>query len=139
MRIVDFGDIEVLPSIETCHARLTQAVGQILAAGAMPVILGGDHSLSFAVMRALAAQYGQDGYSVLHFDTHADTGIYEAGVVTEHAVPFYRAVTEGHLNGRNLMQIGLLERTPRGRKVTHKTYKHLGKTPEGGHEQPALL
>src|SRR5205807_4946727 len=38
-----------------------------------------------------------------------------------------------------LMQIGLLERTPRGRKVTHKTYKHLGKTPEGGEKQAALL
>jgi len=40
-----------------------------------------------------------------------------------------------------LMQIGLLERTPRGRKVTHKTYKHLGKKPEAGKEttQPTLL
>ncbi|HSW37733.1 MAG TPA: Holliday junction branch migration DNA helicase RuvB [Candidatus Saccharimonadales bacterium] len=38
-----------------------------------------------------------------------------------------------------LMQIGLLERTPRGRKVTHKTYKHLGRTPKGGDEQPSLL
>jgi Holliday junction DNA helicase RuvB len=38
-----------------------------------------------------------------------------------------------------LMQIGLLERTPRGRKVTHKTYKHLGKTPGKDEDQPALL
>ncbi len=38
-----------------------------------------------------------------------------------------------------LMQIGLLERTPRGRKVTHKTYKHLGKKPKGDNDQPALL
>ncbi len=38
-----------------------------------------------------------------------------------------------------LMQIGLLERTPRGRKVTHKTYKHLGKSPENNNQQPALL
>jgi Holliday junction DNA helicase RuvB len=38
-----------------------------------------------------------------------------------------------------LMQIGLLERTPRGRKVTHKTYKHLGKKPRGDGKQPKLL
>jgi Holliday junction DNA helicase RuvB len=38
-----------------------------------------------------------------------------------------------------LMQIGLLERTPRGRKVTHKTYKHLGKQPDKDTNQPALL
>jgi Holliday junction DNA helicase RuvB len=38
-----------------------------------------------------------------------------------------------------LMQIGLLERTPRGRKVTHKTYKHLGRTPERDESQPSLL
>lgn len=38
-----------------------------------------------------------------------------------------------------LMQIGLLERTPRGRKVTHKTYKHLGKTPKSDRQQAALL
>jgi len=38
-----------------------------------------------------------------------------------------------------LMQIGLLERTPRGRKVTHKTYKHLGKKPNNSSEQAALL
>lgn len=38
-----------------------------------------------------------------------------------------------------LMQIGLLERTPRGRKVTHKTYKHLGRTPQQSADQPSLL
>jgi Holliday junction DNA helicase RuvB len=38
-----------------------------------------------------------------------------------------------------LMQIGLLERTPRGRKVTHKAYKHLGKKPRSDSTQAALL
>lgn len=38
-----------------------------------------------------------------------------------------------------MMQMGLLERTPRGRKVTHKAYKHLGKTPAGDQAQPSLL
>lgn len=73
----------------------------------MPVVLGGDHSLSLPVMRALGERFGDDGYSVIHFDTHADTGIYRPGVTAEHAAPFFRAVTEGSLLGRHLVQIGL--------------------------------
>jgi agmatinase len=107
MRIVDFGDCVTGPTIERCHAGLQDAVGQVLRAGAVPVVLGGDHSLSLPVFRALAQHYGADNYSVIHFDTHADTAIYEPGVTTEHATPFYRAVTEGHLLGENLVQIGL--------------------------------
>lgn len=107
LRIVDYGDAGIAPTIEGCHARLNGAVGDILAAGVMPVVLGGDHSLSLPVMRALAAHLGPEQYSVIHFDTHADTAIYQPGVTTEHAAPFYRAVTEGHLLGRNLTQIGL--------------------------------
>lgn len=106
LNVVDYGDIETVPDIAGCHTRLERAVGQILSAGAMPVALGGDHSLSLPVMRALSARYSAAGYSVIHLDTHADTEIYEPGV-TEHATPFYRAITEGHLVGENLIQIGL--------------------------------
>jgi agmatinase len=106
LTVVDYGDFAG-PTLEVCHARLQQAVEEVLDAGAMPVVLGGDHSLSLPVMRALGERYGADGYSVIHFDTHADTAIYEPGVTTEHAAPFYRAVTEECLLGRNLIQIGL--------------------------------
>src|SRR4051794_5819562 len=92
LRIVDYGDAPVGPSIETCHARLRETVAQILAAGAMPVVLGGDHSLSLPVLHALGEHLGLDNYSVIHFDTHADTGIYQPGATPEHAAPFYRAV-----------------------------------------------
>lgn len=107
LRVVDHGDAAVAPSIDRCHALLREAVGGVLVAGAVPVVLGGDHSLSLPVLQALAHHFGADGYSVIHFDTHADTGIYRPGETTEHATPFYRAVTEGHLVGENLQQIGL--------------------------------
>jgi agmatinase len=58
-------------------------------------------------MRALGEHLGAEEYSVIHFDTHADTAIYRRSATPEHAAPFYRAVTEGHLLGRNLVQIGL--------------------------------
>ena len=107
LKVVDYGDIEAAPSLEDCHARLQDAVHDIISAGAIAVVLGGDHSLSLPVMRALAGHLGSNGYSVIHFDTHADTEIYRPGVTTAHATPFYRAVDEGSLAGENLVQIGL--------------------------------
>ncbi len=85
-----------------CCAR---AWAEILAAGAIPIVLGGDHSLSTPVLQALAEHHGADGYSVVHFDTHADTGS-EVGEAP-HGVPFHRAVIDGHLDGRNIVQLGL--------------------------------
>ena len=57
------------------------------------------------MLQALAAHHGVDGFSVVHFDTHADTGSEEGEA--PHGVPFHRAVVDGHLDGRNIVQIGL--------------------------------
>ncbi len=104
--IVDYGDIEVRPSdLPRSHTLLQKGVSEILAAGAIPVVLGGDHSLSMPVLAALAGRFGSDGFSVIHFDTHADTGDYEGEA--PHGVPFHHAVRDGHLDGRNIVQVGL--------------------------------
>jgi agmatinase len=104
--VVDYGDIEVRSGdLAYAHDLLHAAVGEILAAGAVPIVLGGDHSLSTPVLRALSERFGIDGFSVIHFDTHADTGSDEREA--PHGVPFYRAVKDGHLDGRNIVQVGL--------------------------------
>ncbi len=104
--IVDHGDIEVRSGdLQRSHALLRQGVADILAAGAIPVVLGGDHSLSTPVLQALTARHGSDGFSVVHFDTHADTGSEEGEA--PHGVPFHRAVVDGDLDGRNIVQVGL--------------------------------
>jgi agmatinase len=104
--VVDYGDVEVYSSdLQRSHLLLRRGVAEILAAGAIPIVLGGDHSLSTPVLQALAEHHGADGYSVVHFDTHADTGS-EVGEAP-HGVPFHRAVIDGHLDGRNIVQIGL--------------------------------
>ena len=104
--IVDYGDIDARPSdLAWSHAALRQGVADILGAGAIPVVLGGDHSLSAPVLEALATHHGSDGFSVVHFDTHADTGSDEREA--PHGVPFYQAVRAGHLDGHNIVQIGL--------------------------------
>jgi agmatinase len=104
--IVDYGDIEVRSSdLARSHALLRRRVTEILTAGAIPIVLGGDHSLSTPVLAALADRHGIDGFSVVHFDTHADTGNHEGEA--PHGVPFHHAVVDGHLDGRNIVQIGL--------------------------------
>ncbi len=108
LRIVDYGDIEAVPgALERSHERLLRHVSEILAAKAIPIVLGGDHSLSYPVLKALADHLGPDGYAVIHFDSHADTGAEIFGVTNSHGTPFYRAVAEGSLRGDHIMQIGL--------------------------------
>lgn len=108
LKVVDCGDIDAAPAdLATSHERLRAAVAGILAAGAMPLVLGGDHSLSFPTLQALAAAHGTDGYAVIHFDTHTDTGADVLGVANSHGTPFYRGVTEGVLDGSHIFQIGL--------------------------------
>ena len=107
LRIVDWGDIDVTAgNIPHSHDLLAEAVGFALSAGTLPVVIGGDHSLSHAMLRALHAQYGADGYSVIHFDTHADTGDPATGE-PPHGTPFRAAIERGELDGSRIFQIGL--------------------------------
>lgn len=107
LRIVDWGDIDVIASdLPRSHALLAEAVGAALAADTLPIVLGGDHSLAHAMLAAMAERFGPDGYSVIHFDTHADTGV-DAEGEPPHGTPFRAAIERGHLRGGNIMQIGL--------------------------------
>ena len=108
LAVVDHGDVAVVPAdLRASHAALEGAVGDVLAAGALPVVLGGDHSLSGPMLAALARHHGPDGYAVLHFDTHADTGADVHGIALSHGTPFRTAIEAGHLRGEHLFQLGL--------------------------------
>ena len=74
-------------------------------AGAIPIVLGGDHSISEPDIRAVAATHGPVG--LVHFDTHTDTGTEVYGVEISHGTPFYRLVEQGHLDPQRYVQIGL--------------------------------
>ena len=106
LRVVDFGDAPVIPAdpVRT-HAAIEMLVGQVLAEGAIPVVLGGDHSISEPDIRAAAAVHGPVG--LVHFDTHTDTGTEVYGVEISHGTPFYRLVEQGRLDPRRYVQIGL--------------------------------
>jgi agmatinase len=106
LRVVDFGDAPVIPAdpVRT-HAAIEALVGQVLGVGAIPVVLGGDHSISEPDIRAVASAHGPVG--LVHFDTHTDTGTEVFGVEISHGTPFYRLVEQGHLDRRRYVQIGL--------------------------------
>jgi agmatinase len=106
LRIVDYGDAPVLPADPArTHAAIEQTVGEVLDAGVIPIVLGGDHSIAEPDLRACAARHGPLG--LLHFDTHTDTGTEVFGVEVSHGTPMYRAVGDGHVDPKRYVQIGL--------------------------------
>jgi agmatinase len=106
LRMVDFGDAPVLPADPArSHEAIEATVGQVLAAGAIPLVLGGDHSISEPDIRACAAKHGSVG--LVHFDTHTDTGKEVFGVEISHGTPMYRLVEEGAIDPKRYVQIGL--------------------------------
>lgn len=106
LRIVDFGDAPVIPADPTTsHAAIEATVGQVLAAGAIPVTLGGDHSITEPAVRACAAVHGPVG--MVHFDTHTDTGEEVFGVTVSHGTFIRHLIDDGHVAGSRYAQIGL--------------------------------
>jgi agmatinase len=106
LRMVDFGDAPVLPSDPArTHAAIERVVGQVVAAGAIPIVLGGDHSIAEPDLRACAAAHGPLG--LIHFDTHTDTGREVFGVEVSHGTPMFRLVESGHIDPARYAQIGL--------------------------------
>jgi agmatinase len=106
LAVVDFGDAPVIPAdAERSHAAIEALVGEVVEAGAVPVVLGGDHSISEPNIRAVARRHGPVG--LVHFDTHTDTGTEVFGVERSHGTPMYRLVRDGHVDPRRYVQIGL--------------------------------
>ena len=97
LHVVDFGDAAVVPadSVRT-HAEIERTVGQAIAAGTIPVVLGGDHSITEANVRAVATHHGPVGF--VHFDAHTDTGTEVFGVEHSHGTPMYWIVRDGHVD-----------------------------------------
>jgi agmatinase len=107
LKVVDFGDAAVLPAdaVRT-HAAIEALVGTVLEAGALPVILGGDHSISEPDIRAIAKHRGGP-VGLIHFDTHTDTGEVVFGAELSHGTIMYRLVEQGHVEPSRYVQIGL--------------------------------
>src|SRR5687768_11635830 len=108
LRVLDAGDVEMFSGdIETALPALEAAVETVARAGAIPVVLGGDHSIAFADAQGVANVLGHGRVSMIHFDAHADTGDIEFGSLWGHGQPMRRLIESGALRGDRFLQIGL--------------------------------
>jgi len=105
---VDYGDapIDIL-SGERSALPVHKMVKEIAEAGAIPVIVGGDHSLMYPDLVAVTDVYGKGNVGVIHFDAHFDGIPLLFGHYLSHGAPVRRVIDEGHVKGRNFVQIGL--------------------------------
>jgi agmatinase len=108
LHVVDHGDASVIPGdAAASHAAINAAVTRVLVAGAIPVVLGGDHSIAYPNISAVAAHHEHGSVAVVQFDTHADTATDIWGVKYSHGSPFRHLVDEGIIPGSRLVQVGL--------------------------------
>jgi guanidinopropionase len=106
LRVADIGDVPMQSrfSLEQCHADIGDFYARIHAAGVTPLSVGGDHSITLPILKAL----GRDRpVGLVHIDAHCDTsGAYE-GAKFHHGGPFRQAVLDGVLDPERTIQIGI--------------------------------
>jgi arginase len=109
--LIDAGDLALPDDGAQARAQIEQAVGRILETGARPLVLGGDHSITYPVLRACTRS--GPAPVVLHFDAHGDLYDEFEGDRYSHACPFARVMEEGLAT--RLIQIGIRTLTPHQR------------------------
>jgi agmatinase len=106
LRMVDVGDVHVIPgNIEKSFDQITEAMRYIFATGVFPVVLGGDHSVGYANVRAIAPYIGGH-VGIIHFDRHADTCETQMDE-RMHGTPWFHATNIPNAPPSNLVQIGI--------------------------------
>ena len=106
LSIADIGDVPINTfNLQKSMGIIEAFYDEVLAADIMPVTIGGDHTISLPILRAMAKKHGPVG--VIHVDAHADVNEHMFGEAIAHGTPFRRAVEEGLLDGERVVQIGL--------------------------------
>jgi agmatinase len=106
LSVVDAGDLDVTPgNAERTAAQIDAGLRPILDAGAIPLVLGGDHSIVLGELRAHARRHGPVGVVLL--DAHADTWDAYYGERYFHGTPFRRALEEGLVDPRRSLLAGM--------------------------------
>ena len=108
LTMADFGDAQVLHgAIELSFKNMKNFVAQIADGGAIPIIMGGDHAVSWPNVAALAEHHGYGRIGVVHFDAHADTAPLMPGQYASHGSHFRQLIDAGAINPKNFVQVGL--------------------------------
>lgn len=117
-RLVDVGDVDVSAD---ALARIEGSFRALAERGVRPIALGGDHAVTYPVLRGLAAAY--PGLTILHFDAHPDLYDELDGDRLSHACPFARIMEERL--ARRLVQLGIRTLTPHQRAQGERFGVHM--------------
>ncbi|MFD1708615.1 agmatinase [Siminovitchia sediminis] len=103
---IDYGDVPVVPGfIQETYENMVEVLAPMYQRGIVPIVMGGDHSITLGELRAAAKAYGP--VSLLHFDAHTDTVDSYFGQKYTHGTPFRRAVEEGLIDPTRSIQVGM--------------------------------
>ncbi|XP_047396013.1 agmatinase, mitochondrial isoform X1 [Sciurus carolinensis] len=118
LTVADLGDVNVnLYNLQDSCRLIREAYQKIVASGCVPLTLGGDHTITYPILQALAKKHGPVG--LLHVDAHLDTADKALGEKLYHGTPFRRCVEEGLLDCKRVVQIGI-----RGSSMTLDPYRY---------------
>jgi agmatinase len=108
LRVYDAGDVEMFSGDAARSVRdLQKCVYEVTRHGALPLILGGDHTITWPDAAGVAQHLGEGRVSLIHFDAHADTGDTEFGSLIGHGQPMRRLIESGAVRGDRFLQLGL--------------------------------
>ncbi len=106
MQVADIGDVPINTfDLKKSVGLIESFLGDVLAHGCVPLTLGGDHTLTWPILRAMKARHGP--VALIHVDAHADVNDTMFGERVAHGCPFRRAWEDGCLIGDRVVQIGL--------------------------------
>lgn len=106
MNIIDYGDVAFdYANVPEFPETLTSHIRTILTAGAGSVTLGGDHFITFPILKAYAEKFGP--VSLIHFDAHSDLWPDDNMARIDHGTMFYKAVKAGYVDPKRSIQIGI--------------------------------
>src|SRR3954470_20065870 len=126
LAVVDMGDVEMPPGeIERALKALEDAVYAVASAGAVPLVLGGDHSIALPDATGVARHLGMGKVSMIHFDAHADTGDIEFGSLYGHGTPMRRLIESGAVRGDRFLQLGLRGYWPEPETLAWMAGQHM--------------
>ena len=108
LEVVDYGDAIVSPGVwDLSREAIRQRVFDVVSRGVIPVVMGGDHSVTWPSGTAIAEHHGYGRIGMIHFDADADTADILRGNLASHGTPMRRLIESGAITGKDFIQVGL--------------------------------
>ncbi|MGV8970105.1 MAG: agmatinase [Microbacteriaceae bacterium] len=108
LEVVDYGDAVTSHGMwELSKKAVQDRVAEVARRGIIPIVIGGDHSITWPAATAVAEHHGYGNVVMIHFDAHADTANILDGNLASHGTPMRRLIESGAIPGDKFLQVGL--------------------------------